>query len=165
MRILFVCLGNICRSPLLEAVARTRFARAGVDWSVASCGTGGWHAGEGADARAVRAGATRGYALQSHRARELCRDDYRDFDLLLAADHSNLRDLQARAPAGLSERAALALAHAGIAIPAEVPDPYYGSARDFEFVVDLAEQIADGLLHKLAGRPMLGSRGAGSSMG
>lgn len=163
MRILFVCLGNICRSPILEAVARARFERAGVDWRVASCGTGGWHAGEGADSRAMRAGADRGYSLQAHRARELRREDYREFDLLLAADQSNLRDLRARAPENSVERVALALPHAGIVMPAEVPDPYYGSARDFEFVVDLAEQIAEGLLHKAAGQPMLGSkRGRGA---
>jgi protein-tyrosine phosphatase len=104
----------------------------------------------------VRAGGARGYPLQAHRARELHRDDYLRFDLLLAADHGNLRDLRARAPDGRVDRVALALAHAGIAAPLEVPDPYYGSAADFELVVELAERIADGLLHKLALGPMLG---------
>lgn len=155
MKVLFVCLGNICRSPTLEAVARTRFARAGVDWQVASCGTGGWHAGEGADARSVRAGAARGYALDAHRARALADEDYGAFDLLLAADRDNLRHLQARATVGAIGRVALALPTAGIARPDEVPDPYYGTARDFDLVVDLAERVADGLLHKFLVRPML----------
>ena len=149
MNILFVCLGNICRSPLLEAVARERFARAGVDWQVASCGTGDWHAGDGADPRAVRIGGARGYALQRHRARQLRVADFHDFDVLLVADANNLRDVRARAPAGTAERVALALAFAGIDAPLEVPDPYYGRDADFQQVVELAERIADGLLQRL----------------
>jgi len=158
MKLLFVCLGNICRSPILEAVARERFARAGVDWQVASCGTGGWHAGDGADARAVQAGHARGYALHTHRARQLRASDYTEFDFLLAADESNLRDLRTRAPAQ-SERLVLTLPFSGIDTPREVPDPYYGGARDFQHVVDLAERIADGLLLRLgSGHTVLGAR-------
>ena len=145
-----MCLGNICRSPLLEAVARARFARAGRDWHVASCGTGGWHAGEGADPRAVRIGQERGYALQAHRARQLAAADYQHFDLLLAADADNLAVLERRAPRDSAARVDLALRRAGLAAPLEVPDPYYDGVRDFARVVDLAEQMADGLLRRLA---------------
>jgi len=152
MKLLFVCLGNICRSPLLEAVARTRFAAAGLVTRIASAGTGGWHAGEGADPRAVEAGRARGYDLSHHTARQVRADDFDDFDLVLAADASNLRVLRERAPVVAHERIVLALRCAGIAQPGEVPDPYYGGVRDFEHVVDLSERIADGLIAKLSPR-------------
>jgi protein-tyrosine phosphatase len=158
MKLLFVCLGNICRSPLLEAVARERFARAGVDWQVASCGTGGWHAGDGADTRAVEAGRARGYALHTHRARQLRASDYSEFDYLLAADENNLRDLRTRAPAP-GEHLVLTLPFCGIATPRDVPDPYYGGERDFQHVVDLAERVADSLLQRLgSGHTVAGAR-------
>jgi protein-tyrosine phosphatase len=152
MKLLFVCLGNICRSPTLEIVARERFAHAGVDWQVASCGTGDWHVGEGADARSVRIAGVRGYALEAHRARTLAASDFADFDLLLAADAANLAELRRRAPTAAQGRLALALSYAGLPAPHDVPDPYYGGERDFHRVVDLAEQIADGLLRHLRSR-------------
>jgi protein-tyrosine phosphatase len=93
-RILFVCLGNICRSPLVETVARKQLANAGLDIEVASCGTGGWHAGEQADPRMRAAAAKAGYALEAHRARQLRVTDFEHYDLLLAMDGNNLRDMQ-----------------------------------------------------------------------
>lgn len=142
MRILFVCLGNICRSPVLEAVLRTQAARAGFDWRIASAGTGDWHVGQGADPRSCASARRRGYALDAHRARQLCAADYRDYDWLLAADRANLAEIARRRPAAATAQAALALSHAGIMQPLEVPDPYYGAAAGFDSVIDLAEALA-----------------------
>lgn len=148
MRILFVCLGNICRSPVLEAVLRTQAARAGLDWRIASAGTGDWHVGQGADPRSCASALRRGYALDAHRARQLCAADYRDYDWLLAADRANLAEIARRRPATATAQAALALSHAGIAQPIEVPDPYYGTAAGFDSVIDLAEAFARSVIER-----------------
>ncbi|HSX61894.1 MAG TPA: low molecular weight protein-tyrosine-phosphatase [Tahibacter sp.] len=142
MKILFVCLGNICRSPVLEAVLRAHAEKAGLDWEIASCGTGDWHLGHGADPRSRASAQRRGYSLAAHRARQLCAADFRRYDWLLAADRSNLAEIVRRRPADATARVALALAHAGLPQPLDVPDPYYGNAEGFEAVVDLAEAIA-----------------------
>jgi protein-tyrosine phosphatase len=147
MKILFVCLGNICRSPVLEAVLREQVRRAGRQgWHIASCGTGGWHAGEGADPRSCASAARRGYSLQTHRARQLRTADFSDFDWLLAADNDNLAEINRRRPAGTTAQVRLALAFAGLSSPQEVPDPYYGDAAGFDRVIDLAESFALRLL-------------------
>ncbi|MEO8672934.1 MAG: low molecular weight protein-tyrosine-phosphatase [Tahibacter sp.] len=148
MRILFVCLGNICRSPILEAVLRERAARAGLVCTVASVGTGNWHVGAPADARAVAACARRGYQLEAHRARQLAPGDYTDHDWLLAADAANLVELGRRRPAGASARLSLALAYADILHPRDVADPYYGDDADFDRVVVLAERVADAVVRR-----------------
>lgn len=147
---LCVCLGNICRSPLVEAVARTRLAEAGLDVVVASCGTGGWHAGEGADPRMVAAARAAGHDLSRHRARQLRERDFADYDLLLAMDRDNLRGLRklADTPAQM-ERAALFLEWTGAAPPLEFPDPWYGNAADFTAAVKLAERGVAGLIERL----------------
>lgn len=142
MNILFVCLGNICRSPVLEAVLRTQAVRAGLDWQIASAGTGDWHVGQGADPRSCASALRRGYSLDAHRARQLRAGDYRDYDWLLAADRANLAEIARRRPATASAQAALVLSHAGIAQPLEVPDPYHGGAAGFDRVIDLAEAFA-----------------------
>lgn len=142
MKILFVCLGNICRSPVFEAVLRQQLVRSRLDWQVASVGTGGWHAGEGADPRSCDSVLRRGYSLDSHRARQLSAADYSEFDWLLAADRSNLATLQQRRPAAATAQMSLALPFAGLEAPLEIPDPYYGKVRDFDYVVDLAEEFA-----------------------
>lgn len=149
MKILFVCLGNICRSPVLEAVLRQQARRAGRhDWQVASCGTGGWHAGEGADPRSCASAAQRGYTLEAHRARQLRAADYSDYDWLLAADNDNLAEIRRRRPAQASACVELALAFAGLDSPREVPDPYYGDAAGFDRVIDLAEEFARRVLER-----------------
>lgn len=142
MKILFVCLGNICRSPVFEAVLRQQLVRSRLDWQVASAGTGGWHAGEGADPRSCESVLRRGYSLDAHRARQLAVADYSEFDWLLAADRSNLALLQQRRPAATAAQLSLALPFAGLDAPVEIPDPYYGKVRDFDYVVDLAEEFA-----------------------
>lgn len=146
MRILVVCLGNICRSPVLEAVLRAHVRRAGLAWEIASAGTGDWHVGHPADPRSCASAARRGYPLDAHRARQLSSADFHDYDWLLAADRANLAEIQRRRPADASARIALALEFAGLAAPHEVPDPYYGEAAGFDSVIDLAEAFARGAI-------------------
>jgi protein-tyrosine phosphatase len=149
-RVLFVCLGNICRSPLAEAVARKRLAEAGLDVSVASCGTGDWHAGEGADPRMVAAARAAGHDLSKHRARQLRERDFTDYDLLLAMDRDNLRGLRKLAATPeQAGRAALFLEWTGAAPPLEFPDPWHGDAAGFTASVKLAERGVAGLIERL----------------
>ena len=151
-RVLFVCLGNICRSPLAEVVARRRLAEAGLDVDVASCGTGGWHAGEGADPRMVAAARAAGHDLSKHRARQLRERDFADFDLLLAMDCDNLRELRKLATTLRQvEQTALFLEWTGAAPPLEFPDPWYGDAAGFTASVQLAERGVAGLIARLRG--------------
>lgn len=148
-RLLFLCLGNICRSPLVEAVARLRLAQAGLDIEVASRGTGHWHVGNGADARMVRAAAAAGIDLSSHRANQLSRNDGDRFDLILAMDEDNLREGRAVVGAAARNKLALYLPWAGIGDPHEFPDPYDGGLEGFTRCVALAEQSVAGMLQRL----------------
>ena len=154
MRILFVCMGNICRSPTAEGVMRSLLAEAGLAGAVEleSAGTGGWHAGEAPDARATEAAARRGVTLEGA-ARQVRAVDFRDFDLLLAMDRRNLRELQAMAPDEAARGRVRLLrefdpASAG-APDLDVPDPYYGGERGFETVLDQVESACRGLLREL----------------
>ncbi|GAB3791708.1 low molecular weight protein-tyrosine-phosphatase [Dyella agri] len=151
-RVLFVCLGNICRSPLAEAVARRRLAEAGLDVAVASCGTGGWHAGEGADPRMIAAARAAGHDLSAHGARQLRERDFADYDLLLAMDRGNLRELRklAATPEQV-ERTALFLEWTDATPPAEFPDPWHGDTAGFAEAVKLAERGVAGLVERLRG--------------
>jgi protein-tyrosine phosphatase len=153
MSILFVCLGNICRSPLVAAVARKRFAEAGWSVEVDSCGTGDWHVGEGADSRSIAVAETAGYALREHRVRQLCDDDYAHFDWLLAMDGDNLAVLRRRCPQPSPARLQLFLDAAGSGAGRSVPDPYQGGLDDFRAVLKLAEQGVDGLLQRMRTPP------------
>ena len=147
LRVLMVCMGNICRSPTAEAVLRQRLAAHGLitQVEVDSAGTGGWHVGEAPDSRAQRHALRRGYDLSRLRARRVVEADFERFDLLLAMDEDNLSELQRLKPAGA--RAELRLFAA-----VEVPDPYQGGAQGFESVLDLIEQASDGLLAELRTR-------------
>jgi protein-tyrosine phosphatase len=149
MRILFFCMGNICRSPVVEVVARLHFAAAGLPVDVASAGTESYHIGERADPRTVASARGAGYDLQEHRARQLTAADFERFDCLLAMDRVNLRAALRRCPAARAHKLSLFLEHAGIAGTGEVPDPYYGSAADFQRVIELAETGAAGLIARL----------------
>jgi protein-tyrosine phosphatase len=150
--ILFVCLGNICRSPLVEAVARQRCVEAGLNVEQASCGTGHWHVGKGADARMLRAAAAAGYDLSQHRARQVRANDFVAHDWMLAMDSANLEDLTVLR-GGRSAPAELFLPWAGVGSPTDFPDPYFGDADGFREAVALAEQGVDGLIARLrAGR-------------
>lgn len=155
MRVLFVCLGNICRSPLAEAVVRGRLAAAGVDHvELDSAGTGHWHVGQPPDRRTQAVARARGLDMSALRARQVRVDDFHDFDLILCADRSNLRDLQRLAPPGA--RATVALlrdwAQGGDA-GLEVPDPYTGEADSFESVHDMLETAAEAIVARLTVRP------------
>ncbi|MBM7060988.1 low molecular weight phosphotyrosine protein phosphatase [Pseudomonas sp. UL073] len=152
MKVLFVCMGNICRSPTAEGVFRQRLATAGLEARVTvdSAGTGDWHVGKAPDGRSRQAAAARGYDLSVLRARQVCVDDFTRFDLILAMDHDNLARLQAMRPAGGAELD-LFLRRYQLALD-EVPDPYYGGADGFEQVLDLIEQASDALLLEIKGR-------------
>ncbi|HEV2997758.1 MAG TPA: low molecular weight protein-tyrosine-phosphatase [Solirubrobacteraceae bacterium] len=152
--ILFVCLGNICRSPTAEGVMRELVSRAGLQERIEldSAGTGAWHVGESPDARARAAARARGIELES-RARQVDRGDFERFDLILAMDRSNLADLRRVAPEGPT-RARLALLREfdprSLARgELEVPDPYHGGPRGFEAVLDLVEAACAGLLARI----------------
>lgn len=151
MKILFVCLGNICRSPTAEAVFRHLVARQapGLDVTIASAGIGNWHIGEPPDERAQAAALRRGFDMSAQRARQLVREDFTHFDLILAMDRENLAELRRRAPQDTHERVRLFLEFADEPDVDEVPDPYYGGAAGFERVLDLTEAAARGLLEYL----------------
>jgi protein-tyrosine phosphatase len=143
MRILFVCLGNICRSPTVEAVARTLAAREAPHLTLEfdSAGTAGYHSGDPPDERSQRHGAQHGYDLSALRARQLARADFERFDLLLAMDDDNLGAMHRIAPAERQARARLFLSYLPVESASEsVPDPYYGGPADFERVIELAER-------------------------
>jgi len=145
VRILFVCMGNICRSPTAEGVMRHLLAERGLEdeIDVQSAGTGGWHAGSPPDARSARAAAARGITLEGA-ARQVTRADFEEFDLLVAMDRDNLADLRAIAPAGTEHKVRLLLADGR-----DVPDPYYGGPHGFENVLDLVETACEQLLDGL----------------
>ncbi|HTC50709.1 MAG TPA: low molecular weight protein-tyrosine-phosphatase [Steroidobacteraceae bacterium] len=151
VKILFVCLGNICRSPTAEAVLRGIAAREAPDLplSVDSAGTANYHAGSPPDRRAQAAAHRRAFDLSALRARQVCEQDFATFDLILAMDRSNLQELLQRAPAAACAKIKLFLDYAPEQALREVPDPYYGGARGFEEVLDLIEAAARGLLRRL----------------
>lgn len=152
MRVLFVCLGNICRSPLAEGLARHRAAALGLDWEFDSAGTGAhYHAGAPPDPRTCASARRRGIALEHLRARQVGPEDFARFDLILAADRQNLRALEALRPPGAAARVALLLDWTGVQPQGEVPDPYYGGDDDFEAVCRLLERAADALLARATG--------------
>jgi protein-tyrosine phosphatase len=154
MRILFVCLGNICRSPTVEGVARALAPREASQLALHfdSAGTAGYHVGDPPDARSVRAALARGYDLSALRARQLAVDDFRRFDLLLAMDERNLAHMRQIAPGGFADRAQLFLSFAPETGYRAVPDPYYGEAAGFDTVLDLAEHGVRGLFRALTDR-------------
>jgi protein-tyrosine phosphatase len=153
-RLLFVCLGNICRSPTAEGVMCALVTRAGLDGSIEldSAGTGSWHVGSPPDARAAAAAAGRGMPLNGA-ARQVRPEDFQRFDLLIAMDRANRRELL-RLASGAEQRAKVRLlrefdpASAG-AEDLDVPDPYYGAPGGFEEVFDLVQAACEGLLEQL----------------
>jgi protein-tyrosine phosphatase len=151
VRILFVCLGNICRSPTAEIVFRAVAQRDAPDLvlEIDSAGTAAYHVGELPDQRTRQAAARRGYDMSALRARTVEAEDFEHFDLILAMDHENLRALQRRAPAQARERLRLFLEFAPDAGVSEVPDPYYGGPNGFEDVLDLIEAASRGLIEHL----------------
>lgn len=152
--VLFVCLGNICRSPTAEAVFRRRVQERGLAERIRvdSCGTASWHAGKSPDPRSIAAARERDYDLSPLRARQLCWEDFFEFDYLLAMDESNLGILRREAPLDYAGHIGLLLDFAPDAPEREVPDPYYGDGGGFVRVLELVEAASDGLLVEIARR-------------
>ncbi len=149
MNILFVCLGNICRSPLAEVVFADLVEREGLSDVITadSAGTGGYHAGEPADPRS-RACARRHGLEITHRARAFVPEDFVKFDLLVVMDEANASELRRRAPNASARRKIHLLREWDPAGPGEIPDPYYGGESDFESVWHLCERSVPGLLRE-----------------
>ena len=146
---LFVCLGNICRSPTAEAVFRFQAKKAGYDFKVSSAGTGAWHEGEPPDARSIKAGMKRGYDLNGQISRKITQKDFLEYDYILAMDKSNYQDLIVMCPVYLVPKIRLFLDFSEDFVVDEVPDPYYGGKDGFNEVIDLIEQASEGLILSL----------------
>lgn len=149
--VLFVCMGNICRSPTAEGVFRRLAQDAGLadKLRIDSAGTHDYHIGSVPDARASASAGKRGYDLSALRGRQVAGQDFRDFDYILAMDKENLANLQRICPPEHAGKIYLFLEFSTKFSEREVPDPYYGGAQGFEHVLDLVEDAASGLLRKL----------------
>lgn len=143
--VLFVCLGNICRSPTAEAVFKQKAAEAGLSLNIDSAGTHGYHIGSPPDKRSQAAGVERGYSFKGLKCRRVDESDFEKFDYILAMDNSNLSNLHGMSPAQYHDKIKLFLDYADEE-DKEVPDPYYGGKRGFELVLDLIEAASDGLI-------------------
>lgn len=149
--VLFVCLGNICRSPLAEGVFIRSLEEAGLSdvIHVDSAGTGAWHAGEAPDPRSIEVAARNGIDISGQRARQLTPEDFAAFDLIVAMDRSNEQTLRARAPANARDRIVLFLDHT-MGSRADVPDPYYGGAGGFDAVYGMLREGCSVLVNRIA---------------
>ena len=150
VKVLFICMGNICRSPTAEGVFRHTVEQAGLEDQIAidSAGTHAYHVGNSPDSRAQDAALKRNIDLSSQRARRVSADDFTEFDYVIAMDESNKHDLLSICPDGYEERIHLFLNFADCN-ETEVPDPYYGQGRGFEIVLNLVEQASEGLLKQI----------------
>jgi protein-tyrosine phosphatase len=151
MKVLMVCMGNICRSPTAEAVLRHKLAAAGLGSSVTvdSAGTHGWHAGSPPDSRSVAHAQRRGYDLTALRSRPVTAADFETFDFLLAMDKENLSFLEEQCPPRHRTKLGRLTQHARRHAVDDVPDPYQGGASGFERVLDLIEDACDGFVASL----------------
>jgi protein-tyrosine phosphatase len=150
-RVLFVCTGNICRSPSAEGIFHHLVEGAGLDHAIMadSVGLHGYHVGEAPDARAVAAARRRGVDLSGLRARRMTQGDYTGFELILAMDRGHYRQLAAAAPADRRSNIRMFMSVLPDAAVEDVPDPYYGGAADFEYALDLIETGARGWLKEI----------------
>ncbi|QDQ74743.1 low molecular weight phosphotyrosine protein phosphatase [Pseudoluteimonas lycopersici] len=149
MRLLMLCMGNICRSPMAEGALRARLQAAGLanDVEIDSAGTGDWHAGDPPDPRAIATAAAHGVDIAMLRARKIEAADFNRFDWILCADHDNLT--QARKPNGSRARLALLREWAGCDASREIPDPYTGGAREFEQAWSLVDEAAARIVERI----------------
>ena len=154
IKVLFVCMGNICRSPTAEGVFRDILRRKNLEdkIEVDSAGTHGYHAGEPPDQRTQRAAAVRQYDLSNMRARRVAMQDLEYFDVILAMDHNNLTVLQRLCPPDKHDRLGLFMSYSKNFDDDEVPDPYYGLGHGFDLVLDMIEDAAAGLMESLEQR-------------
>jgi len=150
-RVLFVCLGNICRSPLAEGALRAAAAHAGIEVEVDSAGTGGWHAGDPPDRRAQAAARRHGTDISGLRARQVRPEDFRRFDFVFALDRENLRDLEAIMPADATAELGLLMDLVPGREGSSVADPYYGEDRDFDVTWADVRAAAEVLVTRFGG--------------
>ena len=149
MRLRLVCLGNICRSPMAEGAMRARLDAAGLSWiETDSAGTGGWHAGRPPDRRAIACAQGHGVDISGQRARRLVAEDFDAFDVILCADRTILHDARMRKPRTSHAQVELLLEWSGVG-KKDVPDPYYGNARDFEHAFKLVDAAAQGIVERV----------------
>lgn len=151
LRLLMLCMGNICRSPMAEGALRARLQAAGFADRVEidSAGTGGWHAGDPPDPRAIATAAAHGVGIGMLRARKLATADFDRFDRILCADRDNLAEARARSTSASRDRVVLLRAWAGCGEPAEIPDPYTGGPREFDHAWSLADEAAERIVARI----------------
>ncbi len=154
VRVLFVCMGNICRSPTAQGVFTELLQREGLTGQVHvdSAGTHAYHTGSAPDSRAQAAALRRGIDLKSQRARQISDDDFERFDYILAMDRENLALLRERCPEHFADKLGLLLEYAPHLGIEEVPDPYYGGSAGFERVLDMVLEASGGLLREIRAR-------------
>lgn len=150
-KVLFVCLGNICRSPTAEAVFTGLAEQQGLlnELQIDSAGTSSYHIGESPDDRATAVAQKRGYKMSHLKGRQVKSSDFEHFDYVLAMDHANLRDLRRNCPASDQDKISLFLTFSKKYSEDEVPDPYYGGPEGFDRVLDLVEDASIGLLETI----------------
>lgn len=146
--VLFVCLGNICRSPTAEAVFRHKAKQAGLDMVIDSAGTHGYHIGKAPDKRSIATGELKGYSFKGLKCRRVEASDFEEFDYIMAMDESNYENLMEISNGVNQDRIHYFLDFAP-GDDKEVPDPYYGGKRGFELVLDLIEKASDGFIAHL----------------
>lgn len=155
IKVLFVCLGNICRSPTAHSVFRQRVENAGLAEFIAvdSSGTGDWHIGKAPDKRATKTAEEQGYKMSDLRARQVSASDFSQFDYILAMDVQNLKDLEAMRPKDYSGHLGLFLDFSQTNISQDVPDPYYGGDEGFLDVLSMVEECCDRLVESISSSP------------
>jgi protein-tyrosine phosphatase len=165
-RLLFVCLGNICRSPMAEGVFRRVAQEEGVldRFEIDSAGLGDWHVGQAPDSRAQAAARTRGIDISAQYARQVTKADFARFDLLIAMDGSNYDELVELAPKSARHKVRRFLDYAPHAGTRDVPDPFFGGREGFDHALDLIEQAARGLLVDVQGSDAKPANTGGGAM-
>lgn len=150
--VLFVCTGNICRSPTAEGILRKRLEELGLEVVVDSAGTHGYHVGDAPDPRSIKAAAKRGYDISRLKARRISAEDFERFDFVVALDGEHMRLMRRSCPPELHHKLYEMMVFAPDAHHREVPDPYYGPADGFELVLDLLEEAVEGLVKEIQAR-------------
>ncbi|MEO8149509.1 MAG: low molecular weight protein-tyrosine-phosphatase [Bacteroidia bacterium] len=149
MRLLMVCLGNICRSPLAEGIMRKKIIEHNLLWTVDSAGTSGWHAGELPDSRTIKCAKDHGIDISDQRSRQFTKADFKNFDLIFAMDESNYNDILMQAHSEEDGKKVHLLLTFADMIRTDVPDPYYGGSKSFENVFQLLDDACTDVLEKL----------------